>query len=260
MNSLYTLESLRFRYQTGRQSVEALKKISCTIELGDFICLSGPSGSGKSTLLNLLGLIEPPQEGLLEYRGQNLKGMTDQELNQIRKFEIGFVFQSFNLFPVLTAQENVEYFLTRQGLKNKERKERSQKALKSVGLWEHRNQKPLEMSGGQRQRVAIARALAKAPRVIIADEPTASLDQKTGQEIMNLFLEANSLLGTTLLVSSHDPLVQKACPIRFHLVDGVLREQEQNQNLDWLVGVVAVPPKFVPPGKTRTEASSVREL
>ena len=247
MISLYTLEDVQFSYTLGKQSVPALKGVNCSIEYGDFICLSGPSGSGKSTLLNLLGLIEPPQRGTLKYYGRNLKDLKEPELNSIRKFEIGFVFQNFNLFPVLSAQENVEYFLTRQKLTARDRSDRVKKALQSVGLWEHRKQKPLEMSGGQRQRVAIARALAKSPRVIIADEPTASLDHRTGQEIMNLFLEANSLLGTTLLLSSHDPMVQKMCPIRFHMMDGTLKTLEQNMDVDWSGGVAAVPPPFIRP-------------
>lgn len=233
MIPLYSLENVQFQYVLGNQSVPALRKVNCTIGHGDFICMSGPSGSGKSTLLNLLGLIEKPQEGRIRFSGKDLTLLAEKDLNAIRKFEIGFVFQNFNLFPVFTAEENVEYFLTRQGLSTTERSDRVRKALKSVGLWEHRQKKPLEMSGGQRQRVAIARALAKSPRVIIADEPTASLDRKTGLEIMNLFAEAHSTLGTTILVSSHDPMVQEMCPIRFHMVDGCLTDREVDPDSGW---------------------------
>ena len=222
MNALYQLRNVKFQYLLGRQTVQALRNVSCSIEAGALVCISGPSGSGKSTLLNLLGLIELPQEGEILFQGQDFKALKESERNKLRKFEIGFVFQSFQLFPVMTALENVEYFLYRQGLPAQVRAERSKKALEAVGLWQHRQKKPLEMSGGQRQRVAIARALAKQPKVIIADEPTASLDQNTGRDIMELFSMANLTTGATLIVSSHDPMVQKICPTRLHLLDGEL--------------------------------------
>ena len=223
MKPLYHLENLKFRYQLGSQHVDALRGVSFKINRGDRVCLCGPSGSGKSTLLNLLGLIEPVQEGQLEFEGKSLKTLGSLEQNRIRRFELGFIFQSFHLFPVLTAQENVEYFLARQGLKTVERNQRVKESLEAVGLWEHRLKKPLEMSGGQRQRVAIARAIAKRPKVMIADEPTASLDQKTGSEIMNIFLEANRQHHTTLIVSSHDPMVHGLFKDQIHLKDGVSR-------------------------------------
>jgi putative ABC transport system ATP-binding protein len=222
MTVLYSTQGLSFSYPLGKEKVTALKGVSFDIQAGDFVCLSGPSGSGKSTLLNLLGLIEPVQEGRLLLSGRDLKDLSDAEKNQIRKFDLGFVFQSFHLFPVLTAQENVEYFLYRQGLKASERNQRVKHAIESVGLWDHRHKKPNEMSGGQRQRVAVARAIAKKPRVIIADEPTASLDQKTGAEIMKLFMTFNRDLGTTFVVSSHDPMVQNLCKNHLRLRDGVL--------------------------------------
>jgi putative ABC transport system ATP-binding protein len=248
MIPLYLLEDVQFQYILGNQTVPALKDINCSIQYGDFVCMSGPSGSGKSTFLNLLGLIEPPQSGNIHFSGRNLKELKESDLNTIRKFEIGFVFQNFHLFPVFTAEENVEYFLTRQGIRLDERNERVKKALKAVGLWEHRKKRPLEMSGGQKQRVAIARALAKNPRVIIADEPTASLDRKTALEIMNLFSAANTILGTTILISSHDPMVQDMCPIRFEMVDGYLKGQENNPDAGWHhpTRTPSAPPAFPP--------------
>ena len=181
-NNLYQLSGVNFQYHLGTLLVQALRNIDLKIDAGDFVCFRGPSGSGKTTLLNLLGLIEPPQEGTTLFEGEDLSKLSETQKNHIRRFRIGFVFQNFHLIPVLRADENVEYFLARQGLPKKERQERVETALKAVGLWEHRNKKPLEMSGGQRQRVAIARALAKHPHVIVADEPTASLDSSTGKQ------------------------------------------------------------------------------
>ena len=178
--SFYEVEDVTFSYTLGKVKVEALSQVSCQIREGEITCLNGPSGSGKSTLLNLLGLIEPIQQGNIRLLKHDFHSLSESGKNKIRMYELGFIFQSFHLFPVMNAEENVEYFLSRQGLPRSERKERVKESLQSVGLWEHRKKKPLEMSGGQRQRVAIARALAKRPKVILADEPTASLDQKTG--------------------------------------------------------------------------------
>jgi putative ABC transport system ATP-binding protein len=220
--NVFRVEDVRFSYLLGAQKVEALKGVSFDLKEGSVVCISGPSGSGKSTLLNLLGLIEDVQSGDISFRGVSFKGLGEKEKNRIRKFDIGFIFQSFHLFPVLTAEENVEYFLSRQGIARAERKARAREALASVGLADHSSKRPLEMSGGQRQRVAVARALAKRPSVIIADEPTASLDQRTGQDLMELFLRLNREHNLTLLISSHDPMVQATCPQSLRLRDGVL--------------------------------------
>lgn len=225
MKPLYEVRGLQFQYPLGRTVISALRGVDFSIPEAGFFCLSGPSGSGKTTLLNLLGLIETldrPEHGSGEIRlsGRSLKALREAEKNAIRQREIGFVFQNFQLFPVLSAEENVEYFLARQGIGAREREDRVSQALHSVGLWEHRKKRPLEMSGGQRQRVAIARALAKRPKVILADEPTASLDSATGAGIMELFQAANRQAGTTLVISSHDPMVQAFCPSHIHLHDG----------------------------------------
>lgn len=149
-----------------------------------------------------------------------MANLSERERNRIRRHEIGFVFQSFQLFPTLTAAENVEYFLIQQGVEPATRRERVREALDAVGLWERRDHRPLELSGGQRQRVALARAAAKKPRLILADEPTASLDQRTGREIVDLLARINREQGTTLLVASHDPMVLERSPRTIRLQDG----------------------------------------
>ncbi len=223
MTRLYDVERLNFQYQLGSQTFTALKDVSLGIEAGDFVCLSGPSGSGKTTLLNLLGLIEPVQEGDIRFEGRSYRALSEAERNELRKRRLGFVFQTFQLFPVLTAYENVEFFLARQGLPVAERRSRSEQALQAVGLWDHRNKKPLEMSGGQRQRVALARAFAKQPRVILADEPTASLDQNTGRQILEIMRELNERTGVTVIVCSHDPMVLGFGKTQVRLRDGVIQ-------------------------------------
>jgi ABC-type lipoprotein export system ATPase subunit len=223
---IFQVKDLRFDYLLGGQNVPALRGVSFAIHKKELVCLTGPSGSGKTTLLNVLGLIEPLQKGDVVFAGKSYQGISESEKNKIRRFQIGFIFQSFQLFPVLSAEENVEYFLARQGLAKAERKQRVEEALKAVGLWEkHRAKKPLEMSGGQRQRVAVARAIAKRPEVIIADEPTASLDQKTGRELMELFTELNRNIDMTFIVSSHDPMVREFLPRQIHLLDGQLTDE-----------------------------------
>lgn len=223
MTQLYEVRQLNFQYQLGSQRFTALKDVSLGIEAGDFVCLSGPSGSGKTTLLNLLGLIEPLQEGDIRFEGRSFAALAEGERNELRKMRLGFVFQTFQLFPVLTAYENVEFFLARQGLPAGERRVRSETALQAVGLWEHRTKKPLEMSGGQRQRVALARAFAKRPSVILADEPTASLDQNTGRQILEIMRELNEKTGVTLIVCSHDPMVLDFGKTQVRLRDGVIQ-------------------------------------
>jgi ABC-type lipoprotein export system ATPase subunit len=217
---LYNIEDLSFEYQLGRQSVTALQGVSLQIQKGCLLCLSGPSGSGKTTLLNLLGLIEPVQKGSVLLEGKNLAALSEAERNHLRRYQIGFVFQSFHLIPVLSAEENVDFFLIRQGIPTTERRKRVQAALEAVGIWNQRAQRPLEMSGGQRQRVAIARAIAKKPEVIIADEPTANLDQLTGREIMEIFRTVNQASAVSVVLASHDPMVQSFAQTRVTLRDG----------------------------------------
>lgn len=221
---IYHCKNLDFYYQLDETKIHALTKLNLDIPRKDFMCIQGPSGSGKSTFLSLLGLIEQVQGGTILFNQHDLGKIGEAHKNQIRRHDLAFVFQTFNLIPILSAYENVEYFLIKQGVPLMERKMRVEEALRTVGLWEHRKKKPMQMSGGQRQRVAIARAVVKHPQVIIADEPTASLDQKTGHEIMDLFHRLNQEKGVTLIVASHDPMVAERVKRKVILRDGMIAE------------------------------------
>ena len=218
---LYELEHVSFKYRLGRQEVTALQDVSFRVAPSEMLLLMGPSGSGKSTTLNLLGLIEPMQEGQISFCGQSLAQLSERHKNHIRRFEIGFIFQSFLLFDVLTVAENIEYFLIKQGISKKERRERIASVLAAVGLTAKAHCRPTELSGGQRQRVAIARALAKSPKVIIADEPTANLDQHTAAEILGIMKELTTR-GCTVIMSSHDRLTREYATRILNLCDGKL--------------------------------------
>lgn len=220
MSKVIAARDLHYQYWLDMVPVQALRGVSLEVSPGEQLVLCGPSGSGKSTLLALLGLIESPQKGEILFAGKSVTGLTEAQKNHIRRYEIGFVFQSFHLFPTLTAAENVEYFLIQQGLDPHERRERVRSSLEAVGLWDRRDHRPLDLSGGQRQRVALARAAAKRPKIILADEPTASLDQKTGIEIMNVLGSLTQAFGTTTLVASHDPMVIERAPRLLKLRDG----------------------------------------
>jgi len=220
--TLYQIKNLSFSYQLGSERSQILYGLDLTIASGSIVCLSGPSGSGKTTLLNILGLIEEVQEGSVSFLGEEVSRLSEKRKNALRRYHIGFIFQQFHLLPILTAEENVAYFLSRQGIDKSERADRVHRSLELVGLWEHRNKRPSEMSGGQRQRVAIARALAKHPDVIIADEPTASLDQKTGRGILNLLSDLNKERGLSVVVASHDPMVHEFAKEHYHLRDGIV--------------------------------------
>jgi putative ABC transport system ATP-binding protein len=217
---LYTLEEVTFNYSLGATLVCALTDVQLAIPQGAFLCLRGPSGSGKSTLLALLGLVEQPQQGRIELEGRDVRTLRESEKNEIRKRKLGFVFQSFHLNPVLRGDENVEFFLARQGLPKAERMDRVERALREVGMWEHRKKRPREMSGGQCQRIAIARALAKRPAVLIADEPTANLDSRTGGEIVEILRTANDAHRVAVVLASHDPMVYSRASIIVDLHDG----------------------------------------
>lgn len=183
---------------------EALKKINLEINKGEFVGLSGKSGSGKTTLLNVAGLIDPPTRGDLFIRNINTKNITDNELSNIRAREIGFIFQTFNLLPLLSALENVEYPLMLLNIPETERLERARLALKKVGLENFGHHRPSQLSGGQRQRVAFARAIVKEPTLILADEPTANLDTKTSDEVFELLVRLQQDMKVTVMLCSHD--------------------------------------------------------
>ncbi|MEY4065421.1 MAG: hypothetical protein RIR26_1629 [Pseudomonadota bacterium] len=223
---LFVGRNLSLQYRMGDVMVDALQSLNFEIDAGAFTCLAGPSGSGKSTLLNVLGLVEPLQSGDLLYAGKSFSTLKEMEMNRIRRFEIGFVFQSFYLMDILTAEENVEYFLARQGLPAAEREKKARAALAWVGLEAHRHKRPAQMSGGQRQRVAVARALAKSPRVILADEPTANLDSKTGQEILDLLQRLCSEGVCSVVMASHDAKAIQMANRVIRLSDGQIAEGE----------------------------------
>ena len=191
---------------SGEDAIDftALNNINLTIEKGEFIGLSGKSGSGKTTLLNIAGLIDTPTAGNLYFKGTNTKNIKDDELSSIRAKEIGYIFQTFNLLPLLSALENVEYPLMLLGMPEDERMQRAKQALELVGLGSFIHFKPSQLSGGQRQRVAFARAIVKKPSIILADEPTANLDTKTSDEIFNLLAELQAKLQITVILCSHD--------------------------------------------------------
>jgi len=216
----FECKGLNFCYWQKGLKVPALFDFDLKIKNGDFVTICGPSGSGKSSLLNLLGMIEPIQEGDILLDGQSYRNLSEKEKNHIRRFRLGFIFQTFNLIDVLTAEENVEFFLNSQALSESEKQDRLEHSLKAVGLWEHRFKKPHQMSGGQRQRVGIARALAKRPQVILADEPTASLDQKNGREIVEILKQLNQNEKVTIVISSHDPMVIEQSLRTVELRDG----------------------------------------
>lgn len=220
MTHLFEIRSLSFGYQLGSCKVAALQDVNLTVDPGELTCLVGPSGSGKTTLLNVLGLIEPTHSGSVRFLAKDLAHMAETDLNDLRRFQLGFIFQQFHLLPVLNAMENVEYFLLRQRIPSTERARRVRAALEAVGLWEQRLQRPFEMSGGQRQRVAVARAIAKRPRIIIADEPTASLDQDNGRHVMETLSGLRREFGVTVVIASHDSMVHGMVERLIHLRDG----------------------------------------
>lgn len=217
---MYKIQNLSFSYFDEGTEFTALKEVNLEIHPKEFITLAGPSGSGKSTLLNLLGFIENPPEGTLFYDGADVSRLSEKDKNHIRRFELGFIFQHFNLFPVLSAYENVEYFLIKQGLHKSERDKRVKWALESVGLQDHMHKVPGQLSGGQRQRVAIARAIAKKPKIIIGDEPTASLDSSNAQIILDYLSKVNKEEHVSIILASHDQLVLKNSPKIIALKDG----------------------------------------
>ena len=214
-------------YSTRGIETRALSNIDLTIDAGEFSALAGPSGSGKTTLLNLLGALDIPTAGKILLEDEDLGSLKPAALSDRRLHKLGFVFQAYNLIPVLSAVENVEFVLQLQGIKPKERRERSEALLARVGLGDMAQKRPLEMSGGQQQRVAVARAIASQPRIILADEPTANLDSTTARNLLELMHDLNQDEGITFLFSSHDPLVLDRANRRILLRDGQIEGEEQ---------------------------------
>mgnify|MGYP002634765021 CR=1 FL=1 len=219
---LVRIEEVTKVYPLGATEVHALRGISVTIESGEFVAFAGPSGSGKTTLLNLVGCLDKPTTGRILLKGQDLTSLGETALGRIRADNIGFVFQSFNLIPVLSAVENVEVALRLGG--RKPDRERCEQALVDVGLADYINRRPNQLSGGQQQRVAIARALVKEPSLVIADEPTANLDSVSGANVLDLMRELNEKKGATFLFSTHDTLVLDRVRRTVFLRDGQVVE------------------------------------
>jgi len=219
--SLVRVEGVTKEYLLGEQKVVALEDITLSIEEGVFLAIAGPSGSGKTTLLNIMGCIDNPTRGRVFIDDEEVTGRSPDQLADLRARTTGFIFQTFNLFPVLTAEENVEYpLLQLPEVSREERRKRVAKFLKVAGLERYAKHMPNQLSGGQRQRVAIARALAINPRIVLADEPTANLDSKTGESILNLMKEINRRYGTTFIFSTHDRRVMAMADRLIRIEDG----------------------------------------
>jgi putative ABC transport system ATP-binding protein len=222
--SLIRVDNVSKDYRLGAQIVPALQGVTLSIEEGVFLAIAGPSGSGKSTLLNLIGCIDTPTSGKIIIDGRDTSGQSPDELADLRARAIGFIFQTFNLLPVLSAEENVEYPLLQfKELGREQRRERVARFLDVVKLGKFAHHRPSELSGGQRQRVAIARALATEPRIILADEPTANLDSKTGAGILDLMKGINRSFGTTFVFSTHDKKVIAKADRLVRIEDGRIR-------------------------------------
>ncbi|MBE9504371.1 MAG: ABC transporter ATP-binding protein [Proteobacteria bacterium] len=207
-------------YSTGKVETVALKDVSISASKGEFTALVGPSGSGKTTLLNLIGGLDRPSSGDVFIGDEKISAMKSGKLSDLRLHRIGFIFQEYNLIPVLSAVENVEYVMLLQGLSRKDRRERSLKILDEVGLSGKEHSRPNELSGGQQQRVAVARAVVSKPEIILADEPTANLDSETGSELMKMMLRLNEEYEITFLLSTHEKMVMDMCKRVIRLKDG----------------------------------------
>ena len=221
------MHSIRKTYDTGKVKVEALKGVDLEIGKGELVAIVGPSGSGKSTLMNLLGCLDTPTEGQYALGGENVAGVTRDQLAEIRNRRVGFVFQNFNLLPHISSLENVEMPMLFGGLPVRERRERATELLARVGLGDRVEHKPTELSGGQMQRVAIARALAMNPDIILADEPTGNLDTSSGSDIMSIFSELWKQ-GRTLVIITHDPALASRASREVEIRDGVVVRDHAN--------------------------------
>lgn len=222
MNTLVSINKLNKYYQRGSEKVQVLQDLDLEIAQGDFLALMGPSGSGKSTLLNLIGGLDRPSAGSLRVDGKDITKLDESSLSHWRASNIGFVFQMYNLLPVLSAAKNVELPLLLTGLSASERHKRSQAALQLVGLADRAKHKPRELSGGQEQRVGIARAIVSDPKLLLCDEPTGDLDRKSGDEILDLLQALNQQQGKTIIMVTHDPRAAERAKRVLHLEKGQL--------------------------------------
>ncbi len=220
------LNDIHKDYRMGTNVVKALNGVSLTIGAQEFVSIMGPSGSGKSTLMNIIGALDRPTAGSYHLDGEDVSGLTDNELAVIRNRKIGFVFQTFNLLPRKTALQNVELPLIYGGMPRKARRQRAKETLEMVGLGDRMDHRPSELSGGQRQRVAIARALVTSPAIVFADEPTGNLDSQTGQEIMDIFTRLNREQKVTVLLVTHEADIASYADRIIHIRDGLIFSDE----------------------------------
>jgi len=218
--SLVETKGIKKTYQQGKVEVQALKSVDLSIDRGGFVTLAGPSGSGKTTLLNIIGGLDVADAGQVTVDGNDYSKMNQSQLANLRLHNIGFVFQAFNLIPVLSAAENVEFVMLLQGIDRTERSRRARAILDDVGLKDKYDRRPAELSGGQQQRVAVARAIVSDPSIVLADEPTANLDSKTGQGLLEMMKEMNEKKGVTFIFSTHDKMVMDYAQRLIYIRDG----------------------------------------
>jgi putative ABC transport system ATP-binding protein len=226
MTTLVSVKNVVKRYTRGKQKVEVLHRLNLTIEAGEFLALMGPSGSGKTTLLNLIGGLDRPDEGEIVVAGERIDKLSNRQLARWRARNVGFVFQFYNLMPMLTAERNVELPLLLTNLSRARRRQNVQAVLQLVGLTDRASHKPSELSGGQQQRVAIARALVADPRLLVCDEPTGDLDRHTAEEILSLVRTLNQTQNKTIIMVTHDPKAAEYASRQVHLDKGQLIDAE----------------------------------
>ena len=227
MSSLIDIRDLYKHYNIGAQQVKALDGINLQIKQGELLSIVGPSGAGKSTLMDMLGLLDTPSAGLILFNDKDVSKFDDNKRSDLRNREIGFAFQSFFLLSNLTALQNVSLPLTYRSLSHKDLKNQATKVLQKVGLGDRLHHKPNELSGGQQQRVAIARALVTEPKIILADEPTGSLDSATGIAIIKLLKELNQENSVTIIIVTHDEKIAETCPRQIHIKDGKITDSSR---------------------------------
>ncbi len=228
--ALLELKNVQKIYQQGKIEVPALRGINLTVKRGEFTTVFGPSGSGKTTMLNMIGCLDKPTGGSIIFNDKKLDELNKKKLALLRRYNFGFIFQSYNLIPVLTAYENVEFAIRLVDKHSKkEIRERVLKILADVGLGGMKDRRPNELSGGQKQRVAIARALVKEPKLVLADEPTANLDSKTSEEVLEIMVKMNEESGTTFIFSTHDPRVMNYAHRMLEIKDGRISEDTRRE-------------------------------
>ncbi len=230
MTAIVSCKEVTKTYQQGKVKVKALEKITLDVATGSFMALAGPSGSGKTTLLNLIGGLDLPDSGGIRVNGQDYAQLSSARMAELRLHRIGFVFQAYNLIPVLSAIENVEYVMLLQGVASSERRSRAVQILDEVGLEGKYDRRPAELSGGQQQRVAVARAIVSDPAIVLADEPTANLDSKTGESLLQLMLRMNRERQVTFIFSTHDNMVMAYAQRLVILKDGRIAEEQTKTN------------------------------